>query len=70
MEFIRAQEAADILGVSIDDARTILRFFKVETKDGPQPFTDKDGKPYGKPSKLYDKNQVEIVAEYPKFPLS
>ncbi|HJX80815.1 MAG TPA: hypothetical protein VJ248_02160 [Candidatus Udaeobacter sp.] len=66
MEFIRAQEAADILGVSIDDARTILRFFKVETKDGPQPLTA-GGKPFGKPAKLYNPQHVRNIAGYPKL---
>jgi hypothetical protein len=66
MDFIRIVEVAAILGTSIDDARTICRFFKVETKDGPLPMVDKDGKPYGKPSKLYDPVEVRQIVEYQK----
>jgi len=63
--YIRSADAAEILGVSVEETRVILRFFKVETKDGPQPLTA-NGKPFGKPAKLYNESQVTEVIDIVK----
>lgn len=60
---IKISEACEILGLVPNEAgksraREVLNYFEVKTSEEPIPA----GK-FGKPSKLYDKSQVEQVAE-------
>jgi hypothetical protein len=62
---IKINEACAILGLPEDDkgkskAREVLNYFRVHTEEGPKP----EGASFGKPSKLYDKEEVEIIARF------
>jgi hypothetical protein len=53
---------AEILGVSEVDARVIVRFHGVQSKDGEQGTVN--GRPFGKVPKLYLADEVRAVLEH------
>jgi len=52
-DFVNIKDAAEMIGATPDNARAVINWWGVESKDGEQSLHPTTGKPFGKPSKLY-----------------
>ena len=60
-DFVGIKDAAEMMGVNPDNARVVMNWWGVESKDGEQSTHPTTGKPFGKPSKLYSTASIKAM---------